>query len=328
DDRASRARRAVGGPLRRRRHANHARIPGSSTPGTGRQSDERRGTSRVRRAVTGTSRMLEPREAASSVTVDGAAIAGDAAAAPPDVDMPPYADAWEHLQDELRRLDLRLRVRARHERRRADSPPDAFRGLVVSDDQAQALLEPGRSGRREPASKLPDADLSAVASAKADAQDIEILGQLDRYIALRVAASRGDDGHLPLVRLSRISRWTPFEAQSIVIALAPELDRRYEKLYGYLQDDVTRKRPTVALTLDLLCASEEEKVAARVFFDPQAPLFHYDIIRLGSGPDDSPLPLLSRPLTIDDRIADHLLGRQRIDARLGDAVRLAMPDQA
>src|SRR6185295_13508450 len=162
DDRASRARRAVGGPLRRRRHANHARIPGSSTPGTGRQSDERRGTSRVRRAVTGTSRMLEPREAASSVTVDGAAIAGDAAAAPPDVDMPPYADAWEHLQDELRRLDLRLRVRARQERRRPDSPPDAFRGLVVTDQEAQVVLEDLSSPRRGIADTAdPDDDAAA-----------------------------------------------------------------------------------------------------------------------------------------------------------------------
>ena len=54
--------------------------------------------------------MVEPQEASSSV----------AGAAAPAIDTPPYADAWEHLQDELRRLDLRLRVRARHERSRAD----------------------------------------------------------------------------------------------------------------------------------------------------------------------------------------------------------------
>src|SRR5262245_28042225 len=252
--------------------------------------------------------MVEPHEASAIMTASDAEGQTDGQTA---VQMPPYADAWDHLQDELRRLDLRLRVRARHERRRPDSPPDAFRGLVVSDEEAQGLLE-------DKSAPTPDAD----------APDFEILQQLDRYIALRVAASRGDDAHLPLVRLSRIGQWTSFEAQTVVIAIAPEIDRRYEKLYGYLQDDVTRRRPTVALTLDLLCASDEERIAARALFDPQAPLFRDDVLRLGTGSDENPLPLLSRPLTIDDRVVDYLLGRQRIDARLGDAVYLVMPDAA
>jgi len=230
------------------------------------------------------------------------------------IDTQPYADAWEHLRDELRRLDVRLRVRARQERRRAESPPDAFRGLVVSDEEAQAVLDDLHAER--PGDQVSDAD----------AQDAADLQRLEQRIARRVAASGGDDAHLPLVRLSRICRWTSFEAQCVVICFAPELDRRYEKLYGYLQDDVTRKRPTVSLALDLLCSSTEEKLAARLFFDPQAPLFRYDVIRLGTGSDESPLPLLSRPLTIDDRMVDFILGRQRIDARLGDAVRLVLPD--
>ena len=31
----------------------------------------------------------------------------------------------------------------------------------------------------------------------------------------------------------------------VLIALAPEVDLRYERLFAYLQDDVTRRRPTV-----------------------------------------------------------------------------------
>ena len=188
----------------------------------------------------------------------------------------------------------------------------------MSDEEAAGVLDDLDAAPERPGLRVSDAD----------AQDVEILRQLDRDIARRVAASRGDDGHLPLVRLSRICQWTSFEAQSVVIALAPELDRRYEKLCGYLQDDVTRKRPTVALTLDLLCAEAEATIAARLFFDPQAPLFRDDVLRIGHGPEDSPLPLLSRPLLVDDRIVEFLLGRQRLDARLGDAVRLVMPDEA
>lgn len=46
-----------------------------------------------------------------------------------------------------------------------------------------------------------------------------------------------------------------FDLALVVIALAPELDLRYERLYAYLQDDVTRRRPTVDLALNLLCSS-------------------------------------------------------------------------
>src|SRR5262249_51091010 len=42
-----------------------------------------------------------------------------------------------------------------------------------------------------------------------------------------------------------------FDLDAVVIALAPELDLRYERLYGYLQDDVTRRGPTVDLVLNL-----------------------------------------------------------------------------
>ena len=44
-----------------------------------------------------------------------------------------------------------------------------------------------------------------------------------------------------------------FEMDVILLCLAPALDLRYERLYAYLQDDVSRKRPTVNLALDLLC---------------------------------------------------------------------------
>ena len=45
----------------------------------------------------------------------------------------------------------------------------------------------------------------------------------------------------------------------LLICLASELDLRYERLYAYLQDDVTRKQPSVDLVLNLLCPSFEAK---------------------------------------------------------------------
>ena len=38
-----------------------------------------------------------------------------------------------------------------------------------------------------------------------------------------------------------------FDMDMLLLAFAPELDLRYERLYAYLQDDVTKKRPTIDL---------------------------------------------------------------------------------
>ena len=41
----------------------------------------------------------------------------------------------------------------------------------------------------------------------------------------------------------------------LVVGMAPDLDPSFEKLYGYLNDDVTRRRASVGLALELCSAS-------------------------------------------------------------------------
>ena len=58
---------------------------------------------------------------------------------------------------------------------------------------------------------------------------------------------------LRLDRLARLFGLSTLDIDILLICLAPELDNRYERLYAYLQDDVTRKRPSVDLVFNLLC---------------------------------------------------------------------------
>ena len=44
---------------------------------------------------------------------------------------------------------------------------------------------------------------------------------------------------------------TTVDVELLVIALLPDLDVRFERLYGYLNDDVTRRRASVGLALQL-----------------------------------------------------------------------------
>jgi SpoVK/Ycf46/Vps4 family AAA+-type ATPase len=88
--------------------------------------------------------------------------------------------------------------------------------------------------------------------------------------------------------------------------MAPELDRKYGKLYAYLQDDVTRKEPSMSLILDLLCSTWEEKMKARKHFDRDGALFKYHLIRFTD--ERKSEPMLSRPLAADGKAISYVLG--------------------
>ncbi len=100
----------------------------------------------------------------------------------------------------------------------------------------------------------------------------------------------------------------------LLICLAPEVDLKYETLYAYLQNDVTKKPPGVNLILDILCHTDEKRINARTYFSPQAPLLKYALIKFTDGSEQK--PLLSKALKLDDRIVDFLLGFNLLDSRL------------
>jgi hypothetical protein len=116
--------------------------------------------------------------------------------------------------------------------------------------------------------------------------------------------------------LAQLFHLTRFEEQCLILCLAPELDRKYEKLYAYLQDDVTCKKPSVDLVLNLLCQTMPERLAVRSIFDPRAPLLKYRLVQMTDTAPDGPAPLLQRCLKLDDRIVNFLLGLRQMDARL------------
>ncbi|UZK70300.1 ATP-binding protein [Sphingomonas sp. S1-29] len=55
----------------------------------------------------------------------------------------------------------------------------------------------------------------------------------------------------PLARLRCEADLDPFDVAALLIAAAPQIDTAYERLYGYLLDDLTRLAPSVELVLHL-----------------------------------------------------------------------------
>jgi SpoVK/Ycf46/Vps4 family AAA+-type ATPase len=116
-----------------------------------------------------------------------------------------------------------------------------------------------------------------------------------------------------------------FDLDVLLIAIAPELDLKYERLFGFLQDDVTRKRPTVDLALQLLCESAEIRLARRAHFKREAPLFARRLLRLVADPAHAEPPLLAHFLKPEPQALSYLTGQAEADPRLAAFCRLVSP---
>jgi AAA+ superfamily predicted ATPase len=116
-----------------------------------------------------------------------------------------------------------------------------------------------------------------------------------------------------------------FDLDLLLIALAPEIDLRYEQLYAYLQDDVTRRRPTVDLALNLLCASAPAKLVGRSRLAPDAPLLRHHLLHLQPPSNQPASSFLALTVQADPQIVDVLLGQTGLDRRLLAFCRLEQP---
>ncbi len=195
----------------------------------------------------------------------------------------------EHLLSELRRITLLVSERVAALRVvNSTEEEDEFRGLYVSEEEVNNLLA--------------DPQLFQATDITPHTPGGEIVVEYNERSRLR--------------QLQTAFGLSAFELNVILIALAPELDLRFEKLYAYLQDDVTRRRPTVDLTLQLLCPGLAAQVAARRSFDPEAALLRYRLVELSDESGNKQVPLLARTIKLDEGLIAFLLGEMRLDHRL------------
>jgi hypothetical protein len=93
------------------------------------------------------------------------------------------------------------------------------------------------------------------------------------------------------------------DVELLLAALAPDVDARFERFYGFLNDDLTRRRLSVGLGLRL-CGLPGAAGAARRRLGPGGPLVRFGLVEI----TDPDRPFLSRGVHVPDRVAGYLLG--------------------
>lgn len=222
----------------------------------------------------------------------------------------PYRSSVEHILSELERIDLL--IEAQVARARQAQARDELPGLYISEQEVNALLEQPMGMPR----------WAAVDPADSNAYPLAALRRIEEHIEQRKRATEGRTVPLRLPELATRFSLCTFDIDVILICLAAEVDLRYERLYAYLQDDVTKKRPSIDLVLNLLCTSFPAKLEARGRFSMAAPLLHHQLVSLLEDPGSPRSPLLSRHVKLDERVVNYLLGADEIDLRLNNYVSL------
>lgn len=203
----------------------------------------------------------------------------------------------QHLHDMqhlLTRIDDFIRAALTRAGISSETPTDSLRGLIVSREEVEEYLD-----------QIPLARPGHLASTPA------------------LEALELPEG-LPFSRLAAAFRLTALDAYVLLLCLAAEFDRRYERFYAYLQDDVSERRPTVNLMMNLLGATSSERFVVWERLGAEGALRQFRLVECEARTQHS--GLLSQILKVDPRMTAYVLGDERPDERLKHTVRVVEGD--
>ena len=226
--------------------------------------------------------------------------------------MDAFETSLQHLLAELERIDLLIAAQVARARKLYASD-EQFRGLYISEEEVNALLKQPLGFPRWARGQTSLGDLTVTQE------------NISQQINQRKQASLQRGIELRLHRLQQLFGLSPFEVDVLLVCFAVEADLRYERLYAYLQDDVTKKRPSIDLVLSLLAPSMEAKFAARSYFTEGAPLFRHYLLEQIEDPSQPHQPLLAKYLKVDGRIVKYLMNSDELDARVQSYAMLRVP---
>jgi len=221
----------------------------------------------------------------------------------------------EYLESVLAWLDVRLETEVRRWQQAGQNPADRLRGLYISDEEALALSRRAVGTRWGSGVELPGEEEAALESAQSAA--------LEKIWSLEARAETEKE-FLPLASVRKIFGLSQVEWWALVICLAPSLDLRYERIYAYLQDDVTRTAASVNLILNLLLPEGLTRLEALNYFEQSATLLFCRLLETVEE-TGKPFNRLRQSFHVSQGVAAWILGNYSPSAALGNWAEILAP---
>jgi len=227
------------------------------------------------------------------------------------VSVSPFRDSQAHLLAALAVVDVRVRWAVVRARENGLDPQDEFRGLYIADDHVDQLLNVeigqhmwSQNGRYpDKSQRWQETIRQAMLSWQAQTVESQKMGQTLRFAHLIDAFAL-----------------TTQETEAFLLTLAPEIDPRYAQIYAYLHDDVTRKRPSISLLLNLLTDNFDEKLKLRQLFGKNGRLMQSGLLEKSGERDGK--ELLAQTIRPTPHVVEYLLGDDQLDRNLNAMAQL------
>ena len=220
-----------------------------------------------------------------------------------------YEDPMVYLTDEVRLLDLKLRKHLYHQKFYTPvEKNDAVNPFFISYEEVGSLLASGKS-----------TDRSTLLNREVKDIEKQIL-ILQKEIENKAANTDTRFLSFPLQQLVKIFNLDGFEAAVLIMALAFETNKKYERIFAFFNDDLNKKAPSLETALLTLKPEAAYRGLGNIYsdygyFSRQSPLRAFSLIYLVNQQGED--RFLSNRFRIDPGIRTFLLKENNIHPRLG-----------
>lgn len=204
----------------------------------------------------------------------------------------PYGSQWELMRDFMSLLDIRLYYLYRHHMWVGpENGMQNMMGLVVSRQEFEINLEKA---------------VESVVGAELEADETADLTAINRYFSIRLQNTKQARCDIPVINLMDKFKLSLFESNCLLLAFCVHLEKKYEKLFAYLQDDITKKQPSAVLSIHLFAQPGDSIADYYPYF-----LKHSALARFFLASDDAET-LFNRKICLRSRIISFLLQSEQV----------------
>ncbi len=213
------------------------------------------------------------------------------------------------LSDELFLLDLKI-LRHLEVEERFGNADENTAGFFVTEEEVRASLKTDIKSREHLSSPKQEDTLN------------NKIKELEANL-LEKGSSRETLTVFPLQMISEKISLDRFEIDVLVMALALEIDKKYERIFAYFNDDLNKKAPSIDLALSALGTYGEKTLSVHKYFSEQAPLRAYNLIYFVNNHDEE--GFLSTRFRVDEGIKNFIFGVDIIHPLLRRMVKYDYP---
>ena len=215
----------------------------------------------------------------------------------------PSADAL--LLQAISHVDLLIFAEQdRLERRGSALSTDSSWGTFLGDSEVDAVALQTEAGDVGGAQGTGPARLAGAAEASRE--------RLARGLEAEIERSAAGEEASALAVLANAFDLELVDLELLMLALTPDINARYQRIFGVLGDDFSATWLSPSLAAQIVAADRAERVRIGAHFSPDAPLLRHGLIRLSAVPGAN-TARASLPIDVAPRIARWLLQGEATD---------------